>query len=156
MSRLFAHLDPEFEAWYAGDITTLELADHWLPSMVLPDEDEDASAFDALAWAWRYLSDELTAVGFEADDFGTFLECVVPRLPSSAFVPPPELATDLTAPRNPSPVARVYLDVDGAFSPLCPQRDESELLAEMRGPRLSLDPPIGWVDAARVSTRKAP
>lgn len=141
--------------WHAGRISTAELAD-LLTAEVLGDIEVFTGAQRinsqvkygpawSVAFWWHEVRDELDLTGFSAEDYEVLLERLAPALPDWALRPPPPAsAASVAAGRECS--ARVYLDVDGAFSPICMNLQHERDLAWMRGPAVAIGeaPQTGW------------
>lgn len=134
--------------WHAGRISTAQLAE-LLTAEVLGDievftraQRTNSQVKYGPAWSvafwWHEVRDELDLTGFSAEDYEVLLERLAPALPDWALrrPPPPAAAAGADAGRKRS--ARIYLDVDGAFSPICMNLQDERDLAWMRGPAVAI------------------
>lgn len=98
-----------------------------------------------LTRVWTDLREDLEVLGCSGDDLTSLLVHVAPLIPRELLIAAPEgEVEEADASRR---AARVYLDVDGAFSPYCPaQHDRGEAMELTRWPELAIGraPATGW------------
>lgn len=137
------------DEWRAGRISTPELAvqiGDQLLDLVGRDPDEwfdDHPVEPRVLFngEWHRWSKRLTFVGFTAEDYSTLLDSITPRLPAGVLktAPAPSSRSSDRTPR-----ARLYLDIDGAFSPYCLQEYDAQHLASMPATAIDQAPATGW------------
>ena len=108
------------------------------------DPEASATGAEVFELAWREWEVEMAFHGFDTEDFDELFNCLVPSLDGRLLRPAPDVARGRSVERQPK--GRLYLDVDGAFSPICPQPQDHGLLDPTRRVRLHAGgpPETGW------------